>query len=95
MHTSMFRIWDDVNDDPDVHVVVLTGARRAFSAGGNVIAMPKKIDDPSAWDVGMPEARGIVFRMLEWDKPIIARVNGRCRWTRRDDCAALRHHHRG
>src|SRR5215831_19314471 len=76
MHTSMSRIWDDVNDDPDVHVVVLTGAGRAFSAGGNVIAMQKKIDDPDAWDAGMPEARRIVFRMLECDKPIIARVNG-------------------
>src|SRR3989440_10323744 len=76
MHTSMSRIWDDVNDDPDVHVVVLTGAGRAFSAGGNVIAMQRKIDDPDAWDAGMPEARRIVFRMLECDKPIIARVNG-------------------
>ena len=25
MHNSMSRIWDDVNDDPEVHVVVLTG----------------------------------------------------------------------
>jgi enoyl-CoA hydratase len=76
MHSSMSRIWDDVNDDPDVHVVVLTGAGRVFSAGGNVIAMQQKIDDPDAWDAGMPEARRIVFRMLECDKPIIARVNG-------------------
>jgi hypothetical protein len=29
MHTSMSRIWDDVHDDPDLHVVVLTGAGRA------------------------------------------------------------------
>ena len=57
MHTSMSRIWDDVNDDPDVHVIVLTGAGRAFSAAGNVIAMQKKIDDPDAWEAGMPEAR--------------------------------------
>src|SRR6201997_829758 len=76
MLPSMSRIWDDLNDDPDVHVVVLTGAGRAFSAGGNVIAMQKKIDDPGAWEAGMPEARRIVFRMLECDKPIIARVNG-------------------
>jgi enoyl-CoA hydratase len=76
MHTTMSRIWDDVNDDPDVHVVVLTGAGRAFSAGGNVIAMQQKIDDPDAWEAGMPEARRTVFRMLECDKPIIARVNG-------------------
>ena len=76
MHNSMSRIWDDVNDDPDVHVVVLTGAGRAFSAGGNLIDMQKKIDDPDAWETGMPEARRIVFRMLECDKPIVARVNG-------------------
>jgi enoyl-CoA hydratase len=68
--------FDDVNDDPDVHVVVLTGAGRAFSAGGNVIAMQKKMDDPDAWETGMPEAKRIVVRMLECNKPIIARVNG-------------------
>jgi enoyl-CoA hydratase len=76
MHSSMSRIWDDVNDDPDVHVVVLTGAGRAFSAGGNVITMQQKIDDPALWEAGMPEAKRIVFRILECDKPIIARVNG-------------------
>jgi enoyl-CoA hydratase len=60
----------------DAHVVVLTGASQAFSAGGNVIAMQKKIDDPDARDAGMPEARRIVFRLLKCDKPIIGRVNG-------------------
>ena len=50
---SMSRIWEDVQDDPEVNVVVLTGAGRAFSAGGNVIAMQQKIDRPELW---MPPA---------------------------------------
>ena len=50
MHYSMSRIWEDVQDDPEVNVVVLTGAGRAFSAGGNVIAMQQKIDRPELWD---------------------------------------------
>ena len=76
MHNALSRIWTDIHDDPEVDVVVLTGAGRAFSAGGNVVAMQTKIDDPDLWDQGMPEAKRIIFRMLECDKPIIARVNG-------------------
>jgi enoyl-CoA hydratase len=77
MHFALSRIWDDVNDDAEVNVVVLTGAGKAFSAGGNVINMQQKIDDPDYWDATtVPEAKRIVFRMLECEKPIIARVNG-------------------
>ncbi len=76
MHTAMSRIWDEVNDDPSVKVAVLTGAGKAFSAGGDVPNMQRKIDDPDLWEAGMPEARRIVYRMLECEKPIIARVNG-------------------
>ena len=88
MYISMSRIWDDVNDHPDVHVVLLTGADRAFSAGGNVIAM-QKIDDPDAWDAGMPEARRIVFRMLGCDKPIM-RITDLGIVSRDDDVAEQR-----
>lgn len=77
MHFGLTRIWDDIHDDAEVNVVVLTGAGKAFSAGGNVISMQQKIDDPDLWDATTaPEAKRIVFRMLECDKPIIARVNG-------------------
>jgi enoyl-CoA hydratase len=71
MHYSMSRIWEDVQDDPEVNVIVLTGAGRAFSAGGNVIAMQQKIDRPELWDAtSLPEAKRIIYRMLECDKPI-------------------------
>jgi enoyl-CoA hydratase len=76
MHHGLSRIWSDIHDDAEVDVVVLTGAGRAFSAGGNVVAMQQKIDDPALFDEIVPEAKRIIFRMLECDKPIIARVNG-------------------
>jgi enoyl-CoA hydratase len=76
MHTALTRIWDDVHEDDDVHVVVLTGAGRAFSAGGNLGSMQQMIDDPELWWPTATEAKRIVYRMLECDKPIIARLNG-------------------
>ncbi len=76
MHTALTRIWDDIHEDDDVHVVVLTGAGRAFSAGGNLGSMQRMIEDQSLWWPTATEAKRIVYRMLECDKPIIARLNG-------------------
>ncbi|MBO0739120.1 MAG: enoyl-CoA hydratase/isomerase family protein [Alphaproteobacteria bacterium] len=62
-----------------MHGVLPTGAGRAFSAGGNVIAMQETIAtiaDPDVWEDGMPEAKRIMFRMLECNNPIITRING-------------------
>jgi enoyl-CoA hydratase len=76
MHWSLSRIWDDIHDDPDVRVVILTGAGRAFSAGGGVKMMQSFIDDARLWWETVTEARRIILGMLGCEKPIIARVNG-------------------
>jgi enoyl-CoA hydratase len=77
LHSALSRIWDDIQDDPSVQVVVLTGAGKTFSAGGDLAAMQQFIDEPDLWNrTAVPEARRIVLRMLECDKPVIAKVNG-------------------
>ncbi|MCH2173854.1 enoyl-CoA hydratase-related protein [Myxococcota bacterium] len=77
MHWALSRIWDDIDADEDVRVVVFTGAGdRAFSAGGDPAHMQAMIDDPKLWRVTVREAKRLIFNMLECDTPIIARVNG-------------------
>ncbi|HKS92795.1 MAG TPA: enoyl-CoA hydratase-related protein, partial [Tepidiformaceae bacterium] len=36
MHSELARVWKDVSADPDTRVAVITGAGKAFSAGGDL-----------------------------------------------------------
>jgi enoyl-CoA hydratase len=76
MHWALSRIWDDIHDDPEVNVVIVTGAGRAFSAGGGNQVMQDFLDDERLWWRTVTEARRILLGMLSCEKPIIARVNG-------------------
>jgi enoyl-CoA hydratase len=78
MHWALSRIWDDIDWDDEVSVVILTGAGdRAFSAGGNPAHMQEMARDfDRSWYRTAREAKRIIFNMLECDKPIIARLGG-------------------
>lgn len=78
-HAELARLFEEVNHDSDVNVVVLTGSGdRAFSAGGDIDGMIDRIKaaDHTTWNRTMMEARHIVYGMLRLEKPLIARVNG-------------------
>ena len=78
-HTELSRIFEEINHDPSVNVVVLTGAgERAFSAGGDIDGMIDRIKsgDHARWNATMLEARHIVYGLLRLEKPLIGRING-------------------
>ncbi len=76
MHTELARVFHEVAADPDSVVIVLTGAGRAFSAGGDLDFMEQTQSDPSSFYEVLREARTIVMTLLDCDKPIICRLNG-------------------
>lgn len=74
MHGELARFWVDVAHD-DARVVVLTGAGRAFCAGGDIADMAKI---PSAGEFALTHREGVLImsRLLEVPQPVIAMVNG-------------------
>jgi enoyl-CoA hydratase len=76
LHTELARVFVDAAADPASDVIVLTGAGRAFCAGGDVEWMQDAIDEPRSFIDTIREARQIVYGLIDCEKPVIARVNG-------------------
>jgi enoyl-CoA hydratase len=76
MHHDLSVVFGEINRDPDCDVIVLTGAGRAFCAGGSASWMQVMIDDPAEFRAIGTDAKRIVFSLLELEKPIICGLNG-------------------
>lgn len=76
MHVEILDALNFAAADPDSDVIVITGAGRAFSAGGDIGRMEEFLEDPSEFDREAVDAKRIVFTLLDIEKPVIARVNG-------------------
>jgi enoyl-CoA hydratase/carnithine racemase len=61
--------------DPEVAVVVLTGAGRAFSAGNDLVEMQTRITDPD-FTPGEHGFYGMIDELAAFPKPLICAVNG-------------------
>jgi enoyl-CoA hydratase len=76
MHKEMSEVWSVVDDDEDVAVSVVTGAGRAFSAGGDLAMIEEMIEDYEALLVQWRDAGAIVEKMLAARKPVVSAING-------------------
>ena len=76
MHGELGRIWRDVDADPGVSAVILTGAGKAFSAGGDFDMIQNIIDDFSTRARIWKEARDIVYNLINCSKPVVSAIRG-------------------
>lgn len=75
LHHAFPVLLAELDDDPEVRVVVLTGAGRAFSSGGDRSGMggPIEIEDKRR---NFRAGRRLIENLLALHVPVIAAVNG-------------------
>lgn len=61
--------------DPEVAVVLLTGAGRAFSAGTDLLEMHRMATDPT-FERGKHGFIGLIDALVDFPKPLVVAVNG-------------------
>lgn len=69
----------EIEKDPEVRCVVITGAGRAFSAGEDVSGLKERYAGetyPSLGDHLRKKYHPIIMRIRNMEKPVIARING-------------------
>ncbi len=76
LHKQLSRVWLDIGDDPETRVVVITGAGKAFSAGGDLDMIDAQIQNSDAISGVMKEASDLVYNIINLDKPVISAING-------------------
>ena len=76
MHAELADIWPVISRDESVRAVLVTGAGRAFSAGGSFDMIDALINDPVVRTRTLREARDLVHNIINCDTPIVSAING-------------------
>ncbi len=76
LHYELSKIWLPLGEDDEVRVIVVTGAGRAFSVGGDFELLEAAAGNSEVIAKLFKEARDVVHNMINLDKPVISAING-------------------
>ena len=76
LHAELADIWRDIDRDVSVNAVVLTGAGKVFSAGGDFVMIQQDIADFDGRARRWKEARDIVYNLINCSKPVVSAMRG-------------------
>ncbi len=73
---ELMELWHRVDRDSDTKVVVVTGAGKAFSVGGDIDLLDTFTDDIDGSIASSRNFAKILRQLMDLDKPVITAVNG-------------------
>lgn len=76
LHRAMARLWRHLAEQPELRAVVITGAGRAFCAGGDMDLFRALQSDHATRQFLLDEAAQIISEMAHFPLPVVAAVNG-------------------
>ena len=76
LHVGLAKIWEALNEDAGARAAVITGAGRAFSAGGDFNYLDELRNDEALRQKTIKHGRDLVIGMVRCRVPVVAAVNG-------------------
>lgn len=76
LHRGVIGVWRHIAADPEARAVVITGAGRAFSAGGDFGHLRDVAQDRELRRSEIDNAAALVREMTDFRIPVVAAVNG-------------------
>src|SRR5215468_1015738 len=76
LHWELTQVWLTIDADPQARVALVTGAGKAFSAGGDLGLVEEMAGNADAAARTMREASDLVYNLINLDKPVVSAING-------------------
>jgi enoyl-CoA hydratase/carnithine racemase len=76
MHHELAYVWCEIDADPEISAVLLTGAGDAFSGGGDLDLVEQMSGSHETLLRVWKEARDLVYNVINCAKPIVSAIRG-------------------